>query len=132
MNPGDTFLDKAASIPWHLWVVVAKDAFDAILAFNLTERTDGCDKTCGLSIGDHPFIDRESTIFYRGGQVWDADAIRRSIDARLWVFKGPVSAAILDRIRRGAFHSKYVKPLHRDFLTRSGFNPIVVVRKGTR
>ena len=104
---GDTFINLNPGSPEHLWVVTTPpDHEGSVVIFNVTTRRPGCDTTCVVVAGEHPFVKHESVIQYNRGQVFTAtalDALRR-----LACFQAHAAATrhLVYKIQRGALDSE--------------------------
>lgn len=70
MKTGDTFRFRSGDP--HLWIVIsdpAKDA-DKVLIVNVTSWRGDKDQTCLVGPGDHPLIEHNSCINFRGSRVY--------------------------------------------------------------
>ncbi len=92
----------------HLWVVVSdpKQNPDEILLVNYSSRKPGVpfDSACMVNVGDHAYLRTPSFVYYRFARVASNAALEAQIasgeaDASAWP---PVSASLLDRMRKGA------------------------------
>jgi hypothetical protein len=125
---GDTFRWKdVRSIERHLYIVIVARPDGRIIAFNTSTHCD--DRTCVLPPRAHPFIPKESVIFYAHGIVWSPDDVQRHLpDLEL----GPrIDLAIVERVQRGALESPQTPPGLRTLIVQAlGLNPpVVIVRK---
>ena len=80
LTPGDTFLPRHPEDNRHLYVVVHR-AKDLCISVNFTTARPGCDLSCEVAPGEHPFIAKHSVICYNGEIRWKeektiADATR--------------------------------------------------------
>jgi len=133
VKPGDTFFDRTAGIPWHLWVVVAALDDGSILAVNFSHHREGCDETCIVEPGAHPSIPDKSFAFYRRAQLLNADYIERSIADRLWGFADPLPDALLASVQRGAVASPFTARGFKDLVRKAtGIEQTVVAIRRTR
>jgi CTP:molybdopterin cytidylyltransferase MocA len=108
LKKGDTFhAQSPSSTKPHLYVVLTDpDTSGNVVIVNLTSQSRLKDQSCILAVGDHPFIKHETVVNY-------ADALISNEEAILAGVRGgavrhdpvPVSAAVLDRIQRGALDS---------------------------
>ena len=108
MNLGDTFLNQALDTPEHLWIVASLPTTDGQVAIvNLTTCRPGCDETCLVRIGDHPFVRRDSVVAYQHAKLVEQSKLQD------WVKKGycrrmvPTSKALLARVQQGALQSPH-------------------------
>ena len=110
---GDTFLlPKSGKETEHLWIVVAEidgTAREAICV-SVTTRRDYSDSTCVLNVGDHPFVNRPSVIFYQDAREMDVALVEKALTSGIRNFvctpHDPCSDALLERIRKGLIDSK--------------------------
>jgi hypothetical protein len=47
---------------------------------NISSHYDGCDNTCLLEVGDHPFVRHPSYVFYAGAVIKTATSIQNGFD----------------------------------------------------
>ena len=75
MKAGDTFLRPVRATENekpHLWIVVTNpNKENQILIVNLTTLKERQDQTVVLDVGDHPFVTKASSIFYREAEIAD-------------------------------------------------------------
>jgi hypothetical protein len=107
---GDTFiltLQQTRGTP-HLWVLLwgPAGAADAFLAVYLTTLRRHSDRTCILVPGDHPFITRETSVAYNETIRITADRLDRALQNGSASAREPVSASVLEALRRGFFASE--------------------------
>lgn len=112
MTLGTTFVNlNAASYP-HLWVVVTNPTpADSVVIFNLSTNGPGCDQTCLIFPGDHPWVRHESYVCYLRGRemgrcAWDT--MTRMGAASV---KAPASLDLVKRIQAGSLASPHTTPL---------------------
>ncbi len=104
---GDTFLNQNPGSPEHLWVVAAGPTTQGeFVIFNLTSWREGCDESCVVQAGEHPFIAHKSVIAYARGQFlsdtnW-ALLLRYGCKKQ-----APVSPGLLKKIQEGALASEF-------------------------
>ena len=112
---GDTFLlPKRANHTEHLWIVITRPDPEtgAAVCVNVTTRQSYSESTVVLKIGDHPFITRESVVYY-------SDARRLNLRELEEALKGshsfvcqqrePCGGALLQKIQEGLLASCLVK-----------------------
>jgi hypothetical protein len=69
VNLGDTFLNINPYIAQHLWAIVSNPATDGrVVMFNFTSRHPGCEETCIIRRGEHPFVKHDTIVAYQRGQ----------------------------------------------------------------
>lgn len=92
----------------HLWVVIyAKD--DQYVIVNLTSKKPGCDESCIIQPGEHPFVKRETVANYqmlRQLNKWEATIMDSRGRGRS---HQAISEQLLKRIQEGAVRSKFTK-----------------------
>jgi len=112
MKSGDTFLyplDFANS--GHLWVVLTNPNPDGIiLVVNVTtvySNDKNIDATVRLNTGDHPFIDRQSYIYYRGAMMIEVSELQTAERAGRLKMHDGCSEKLLSIVRSGIGASKH-------------------------
>lgn len=106
---GAAFKNTDNATPDHLWVVCSKPTTDSRVAvLNLTSFRDGCDGTCRISAGEHPFVVKETIVAYQHHAMMTREAFDILV-SRGWYHPWPdLSAGLLRRIQEGALSSKYL------------------------
>jgi molybdopterin-guanine dinucleotide biosynthesis protein A len=107
---GDTFIlthQQTRGTP-HLWVLLwgPAGAADAFLAVYLTTFRQHSDRTCILVPGDHPFIRRETAVAYNETIRITGERLAHALQNGSASPRQPVTAAVLEAIRKGFFISE--------------------------
>jgi hypothetical protein len=102
---GDTFLLRGG----HLWVVSTLPAADgSVVMFNFSSFLHGCDDSCVLYDGEHPFIRHDTFVFYAKGLVVPSAMQKKLMSTPSEAEpRQPVSAELLERIQLGALESDF-------------------------
>lgn len=123
MNSGDTFLRPARATTTerpHLWIVVTDpDEENRVLVVNLTTLRDGQDQTVVLSIGEHPFIDRPSCVYYRAAEIADNGKLEQAEKAGAIVRREACSPEVISLVRSGVAASPHSRREIRRFYEES-------------
>ena len=84
---------------------------------NLSSIRDGLpyDQTCVLPAGAHPFIKRDSFVFYRNARIEQASHVVQLVDSGLFTAHQPVSAALLQAVKDGLYQSPFTKREFKQF-----------------
>lgn len=83
-------------------------SFDGgIVIFNLNEWEIGCDESCVIEPGEHPFVIKKSYVFYRRGLFLTRPEFQKLEQMGCIKDREPVSKELLIRIQRGALHSDF-------------------------
>ena len=111
LSVGDTFLVSTA--PYfdteHLFIIIAiEKSSNSALMVNVTSHKGGCDESCVLNIGDHPFVTHRSVINYADARIANIDKIAESIASGSFKGHYPVSSHILERIQQGGLSSSAI------------------------
>src|SRR5690348_12699587 len=122
MHCGDTLLfdadvispsiqiDPSATPNLHLWIVITEPQppdFQCVIV-SLTDRRKKPDQTVILQPGEHPFITKESIIWYGDARFADArwlDELVRRGTAKL---RDPCTPDLLKRIQEGTRVSRFI------------------------
>lgn len=132
LQVGDTYLDKESfKDPYHLWVVLLVLEDGSALVVNVTEYEDGCDPTCILGAGEHPFLYKDkSIVLYSHHDVVSAKDAAYNVSKNLWLARERATDALVQKVREGALRSPYIAPEHKKaLLSEMGPQPGVVVEK---
>ena len=82
-----------------------------MILVNLSSIRDGFpyDKTCVLSPGAHPFIKRDSFVFYKNARIELESHVLKLVGQGFFAAHQPVSAAILQAVKDGLYQSPFTK-----------------------
>ena len=80
------------------------------------------DPTCGLMVGDHPFIRHPSYIAYEFARIEMASDLSNRVDAGKLTLSDPVSDALLNRIRGGIAVSQKCPKKFQTYFARNALN----------
>jgi hypothetical protein len=120
LSAGDTFVGPTPpSFKFdHLFIVLAVEESSPrqALFVNVTSKQTGCDETCLLNIGDHPFITHASVINYGDAVLADADKLEQAIRQNTFRAHKAVSESLLKKIQNGARTSDAFPPKYLDYL----------------
>jgi len=120
LSVGDTFL-----IPTpprfnaeHLFIIIAieKSSHKALMV-NVTSYKEGCDGSCILNVGEHPFLTHRSVINYADARITTVGAIEESLKQKFFKIHEPVSSDLLKKIQQGGLNSPAVSLKCQYFLT---------------
>ena len=100
MRCGDTLLIPApapgSTITPHLWIIVTEPDHDhRCVIVNLTTLRGAQDQTVTLAPGDHPFINRATSVRYSDARFADVQKLRMDIASGLAVAREPCSPGLL-------------------------------------
>lgn len=95
----------------HLYVLLTnscKNSFNLLV--NFTSIKEGCfyDNACIIQAGEHPFITKNSYIFYQGTRQDRSDHLIKCVEG--WLFKphDPLSDDLFDRVCAGIEKTKFI------------------------
>lgn len=119
MNAGDAY---KWSWGGHIWVVISDPAQDPdqVLIVNFTENRAWQDKSCVVTVGDHPSIYKETCVFYAKAQLSSNLELDAAVASGQIVLDEPVSQSLLEQIRLGAAKSNRLAFKHKDLLLAQG------------
>jgi hypothetical protein len=108
LNLGDTFLNLNPYIATHLWAIVSTPTpEDQVVMFNFTSRKPGCDETCVIRRGEHPFVKHDTAVAYRRGRLLSRTDWNKLQELGFYEAQPPLSNALLKRIQQGALDSEF-------------------------
>ena len=118
MEAGETFYlpDKAAD--GHLWIVIsdpAKDS-DRVLLVSMTTYDVDKEDVCLIEAGEHPKVKHKTCICYKPARATSLANLNRLRDSGYIEMQEPVSADLLQRIRRGAALSRRIELEHLELM----------------
>ncbi|MDT8369702.1 MAG: hypothetical protein RQ745_10880 [Longimicrobiales bacterium] len=82
---------------------------------SLTTRRRGSDLTVVLRPGDHPFVVRETVVFYADARLVVTEQLENLISAGATSTHAPCSPQLLERIQAGVFSSPFTPGLVRGY-----------------
>ncbi|MDQ2867656.1 MAG: hypothetical protein M3R59_04490 [Verrucomicrobiota bacterium] len=101
---GDTFmLPKPGQETEHLWVLITNPnpATHEALMVNLTTQRPHSDTTTILNIGDHPFVQKPSAIFYADARIVDTQLLDAAVQRGACGTHASVQRPVIARIQAG-------------------------------
>lgn len=111
MSPGEAFV--GFDIGGHLWfVLTGPDAEGRVVVVNIT--THGRSPICArgdcfvLAPGDHPFITRESCVYWRGADFAEDAALEAARERRTLDLRPPLPPKLLREMQQRVADSPYV------------------------
>jgi hypothetical protein len=96
----------------HLFIVLTDPCPTGrdVLMVNISTVRSGCDQTCKLFAGDHPFIQRDSFVEYAMARIEAAEKIANGVKTRVLAPHADMDSAIFARVCHGLSVSPFVKP----------------------
>lgn len=107
MNAGDTFLMPDA-IGVHLYCVLAVLDDGAIIVCHLTTLRARTERTCILRAGEHSFVEHDTAVHYSATYICPSGDALAAFERQIRKPFEPLSAELLDRMRKGALASPNV------------------------
>lgn len=108
ISAGDTFL---VAQPYnHLYVVCSNTAADQsrVVLVSFTTFKPKEETCCMVQPGEHAFVKRRTCVRYKDARIATVSDLLVLVDKQLMQKRDPVSADLLDRIRKGAAQSDYL------------------------
>ena len=98
-------------VPTHLWIVVTDPFGDPpmVPVVSISTRRPESEDTVVLRSGDHPFVRRESVIFYPDTRMVRADQLEALLQSGAGARHAKCSAELLARVQRGLLDSENVE-----------------------
>lgn len=102
MKAGDTFL--LPGYDDHLWLIISDPALnpDKILIVSFISWRRHYDQSCIMEQGEHPFVKHRTLVNYSSAMVTTDAKLEARKKERALKMKEPLSAELLERIRRCA------------------------------
>lgn len=101
----------------HLFIIIAIETnSESALLVNITSPKIGCDNTCCINIGDHPFVTHISVINYADSRITPIANLEYCLQNNIFKKHVPASGPLLKKIQDGALKSPDIRKGHLDFL----------------
>jgi hypothetical protein len=93
----------------HLWVLITKpdSHINEMIMVNVTTQRSHSDTTTILNVGDHPFIQRPSVVFYADARLVKAADITTALFRQAIRQQNGFAQSILNRIQAGLLQSPF-------------------------
>lgn len=107
---GDSFmLPKPGQNTEHLWVLITKPdpVTHAAIMVNVTTLRPHSDTTTILTVGEHPFVQKPSVIFYADARIVDTRLLDAAVQRGAYHGHAVFSAAVITRIQAGVAASPF-------------------------
>ena len=101
---GDSFmLPKPGQETEHLWVLITKPdpGTHEALMVNLTTQRPHSDRTTILNVGEHPFVQKPSVIFYADARIVDTRLLDAAVQRGACGTHAPFQPPVMARIQAG-------------------------------
>ncbi len=122
LKRGDTVeLRKSLTGFRHLYVILTEPRADShqVLIANITSLRPGADETVILRKGEHPYLYKDSVVFYADSMVTTVENIQAGIEEGAFHQCDPCSPELLDKIQNGILASPYTPPKAKRFFEES-------------
>jgi hypothetical protein len=111
MKSGDTFLMPAPGISSHtphLWIVITDPGTESqvVVIVSITTLRHRAEQTMVLRAGEHPFIDRDSSVCYTDARLVDASDLDNKAKMGQIKTHAPCPAKTLGNVRAGILASE--------------------------
>lgn len=115
---GNTFLiPTPPNNKEHLFILIAlEESSNTALLVNITSPKIGCDCSCGINVGEHPFLTYNSVINYGDARISPISNLEHCLKKDIIKKHAPVSKALLKKIQDGALTSPDIPIKCRNFL----------------
>jgi hypothetical protein len=118
MKAGETFYLPDKSADGHLWIVISdpsKDP-DRVLLVSMTSYDADKEDVCLIDAGEHPRVKHKTCICYKPARATSLVNLDRLRDSGYLQMQEPVSADLLQRIRRGVALSRRIELEHLELM----------------
>ncbi len=118
MEAGETFYLPDKSADGHLWIVISdpKKDPDRVLLVSMTSYDVDKEEVCLIDAGDHPNVKHKTCICYKPARATSLENLDRLRGSGYLQMQEPVSADLLQRIRRGAALSRRIELEHLELM----------------
>ena len=118
MEAGETFYLPDKSADGHLWIVISdpKKDPDRVLLVSMTSYDVDKEDVCLIDAGEHPKVKHTTCICYKPARATSLKNLDRLKDSGYLAMQEPVSADLLERIRRGVALSKRIELEHLELM----------------
>lgn len=118
LSVGDTLLIRALpNNKEHLFIIIAiETSSDSALLVNVTSLKIGCDNSCCISVGEHPFVRHVSVINYADSRITPISNLEYCLNEGIFKKHIPISGKLLKRIQDGALKSPAISKKHLNLL----------------
>jgi len=99
----------------HLFIIIAVQDCAALLV-NITTPKIGCDCSCCINVGEHPFLQHNSVVNYGDASIRPMSNIEACLKNNIIKRNSPVSIPLLKKIQHGAMISPDIPKKCRNFL----------------
>jgi hypothetical protein len=107
----------------HLFVVLTnpcEGGLHVLASISSVKPNRSYDSTCVLQAGEHPFLDRQSFVFYAKIQQVPHAGIIRCVKSGLYIPKENCDATVLKRIGEGVTESPMAPRWAKEYFRRNG------------
>jgi len=119
VQPGETFI--GLDFQNHLWIILSLPTAQGTIAVaNLTTHgKSSCGAECVVvSVGEHPYVIRESCMYYRGAYLNPLAPLERAKEQGFRQ-SDPFVDPVLFRLQQGALASRFVTPVVSEAIRRT-------------
>src|SRR5262249_28006231 len=118
MEAGETFYLPDKSADGHLWIVISgpKKDPDRVLLVSMTSYDVDKEDVCLIDAGEHPKVKHKTCICDKPARVTSLENLDRLRGSGYLQMQEPVSADLLQRIRRGAALSRRIELEHLELM----------------
>jgi hypothetical protein len=118
MEAGNTFYLPDKSAYGHLWIVISdpKKNPDRVLLVSMTSYDVDKEDVCLIEAGEHPKVKHKTCIYYKPARATSLENLLRLRDSGYLDMQEPVSAELLQRIRRGVSLSRRIDLEHMELM----------------
>ena len=122
-HAGATFIHaEATELKPHLWFVLSDSNINPsrVVIANFTTWDGRGDSACIVEAGEHPFVTHKTYVRYRDARIVSVAKLEELRQQGLLHFRENLSEGLLERVRKGADESQFLKNAIREYLTAQG------------
>jgi len=118
LSIGNTFLiPTPPNNKEHLFIIIAiEESSHVALLVNVISPKIGCDESCCINVGEHPFLIYNSVVNYVDARITPISNLEYCLKNTIIKKHSPVSRGLLKKIQDGALISPDIPMKCRNFL----------------
>jgi len=101
----------------HLFIIIAmEESSNTALLVSFATPKIGCDESCCVNAGEHPFLIYNSVVNYADARISAISNIEHCLNNGIYRKHNPISGKLLQKIQADALKSPTIKKKYLNFL----------------